>query len=136
LFTGCAGRQVDNEKISGQVDVCGVALFSSVDYTEINGVSATEEPCLKGYDHNFDALVITVGYGFDKRIRKVITRNTKTSPFGVSPGMPFEEGKQKVLKAGSIEADSPYRFTADGFSLTLLVDGDGKIFGIAIELID
>jgi hypothetical protein len=136
LLAGCMGKYVESEKIRGQVDVFGVALFSSVDYKEIKGVMATEEPCLKGYDRSFGALDVTVGYGFNKKIRKIITRNSNTSLFGVSPGMPFEEGRRKVLEAGFIEAGSPYRFRADGFSLALFVDGSQKIFGVAVELLD
>ncbi|MBA4417815.1 MAG: hypothetical protein C0392_07885 [Syntrophus sp. (in: bacteria)] len=136
VLAGCMGKYVENEKVRDQINVFGVALFSSVDYKEINGVSATEEPCLKGYDRSYDALDITVGYGFNKRIRKIITRNPTTSLFGVSPGMSFGEGRQKILGAGFIEAGSSYKFKADGFSLTLLVDGSQKIFGIAVELLD
>jgi hypothetical protein len=136
LLAGCMGKYVEGEKIRGQIEVFGVAFFSSVDYREINGVTATEEPCLKGYDRSFESLNITVGYGFNKKIRKIITRNPTTSLFGVKPGMPFGEGRQRVLEAGFIEAGSPYKFRTDGFSLALLVDGNQKIFGVAAELND
>ena len=136
MLAGCMGKYVENEKVRGQINVFGVVLFSNIDYKEINGVAATEEPCLKGYDRSFDALDITVGYGFNKRIRKIITRNPTTSLFGVNPGMSFTEGRQKILEAGFIEAGSSDRFKTDGFSLTLLVDGNRKIFSVGIELLD
>ena len=130
------GKYVEGDRMNDQINVFDIALFSSVDYREIKGVLATEEPCLKGYDRNFDALDIIVGYGFDKKIRKIVTLNPKTSLFGVSPGMSFGEGKQKILQAGFVEYGSPYKFKADRYSLTLLVDGNQKIFGLTLESID
>jgi hypothetical protein len=136
LLAAYVGKSVASDKVDDQINVFGATFFSSVDYREINGVLATEEPCLKGYDRSFDSLDITIGYGFDKRIRKIITRNPGTSIFGVSPGMPFEAGRQKVLQAGFIESGKPTRFRTDKYSLTLLVDGNQKIFGVIAELID
>jgi hypothetical protein len=136
LLVGFMGNSVASDKVYDQINVFGVALFSSVDYKEVNGVLATEEPCLKGYDRSFDALDITIGYGFDKRIRKIVTRNPGTSIFGVSPGMSLGEGKQKILQAGFIESGKRSTFTADRYSLTLLVDGNQKIFGVIVESID
>jgi hypothetical protein len=136
LLGGWVSKSMSRDKMIGQINVFGVELFSNVDYREINGVIATEEPCLKGYDRSFDALDITIGYGFDKRIRKIITRNPSTSLFGVSPGMPFGEGKQKVLQAGFVASNSPFTFKGDRYFLTLLVDSNQKIFGVKVELFD
>lgn len=133
LLAGWTSKGISSDKAVGQANVFGAELFSNVDYREINGVAATEEPCLKGYDRSFDALDITIGYGFDKKIRKIITRNPSTSLFGIRPGMSFEEGKQKILQAGFVASDSPFIFKADRYFLTLLVDGNQKIFGVTIE---
>ena len=97
LLIGCMSNnivmaeQVGRDKMVGQINVFGIELLSDVDYKEINGVAATEEPCLKGYDRSFDALDLTIGYGFDKKIRKITTSNSNTSIFGIRPGMDFEE---------------------------------------------
>lgn len=136
LLAGCASKNISRDKLIGQVNVFGVELFSNVDYREINGVVATEEPCLRGYERSFDALDLIIGYGFDKKIRKINTRNPQTSLFGVRPGMPFEEGKLKILQAGFAESGSPYTFRAGRYSLTLLVDGNQKIFGVTVEVLD
>lgn len=136
LLAGWTSKGISSDKAVGQANVFGAELFSNVDYREINGVAATEEPCLKGYDRSFDALDITIGYGFDKKIRKIITRNPSTSLFGIRPGMSFEEGKQKVLQGGFVASDSPFTFKADKYSLTLLVDSNQKIFGVKVELLD
>lgn len=135
LLGGCMANNVKNSRIDDQINVFGVKLLSSVDYRQINGVTATEEPCLRGYDRNFDALNAIVGYGFNKKIRRIHTRNPNTSLFGISPGMSFGEGKQKILQAGFVTSSSPFVFTASGYSITLLVNGD-KIFGLTIELLD
>ena len=113
LLVGWASKSVSDDKVIGHINVFGVELFSNVDYKEINGVVATEEPCLRGYERSFDALDLIIGYGFDKKIRKINTRNPNTSLLGVSPGMPFEEGKQKILQAGFVASNSPFIFKAD-----------------------
>ncbi len=119
-----------------QIDVFGVKLFSSTDYKAINGVRATEEPCLKGYERHFEALDIVVGYGFNKKVRKITTLNPKTSMFGVRPGTPFVEGRRKVVAAGLSELRPPYTFRADGVSLTFLVNEKDEIFGLSVEALD
>jgi hypothetical protein len=136
LCTGCMSKYVGQDRMLDQVNVFGVRLYSDVDYREINGVPATEEPCIKGYDRSFNALDITVGYGFDKRIRKIITRNPGTGMFGISPGMSLEEGRGKVLQAGFNEWAPPYKFKTRNYSLAFLVDDDGRIFGMILESLD
>jgi hypothetical protein len=136
LFAGSMGAYVEGGTIDDQINVFGVRLFSSVDYKEINGVRATQEPCLKGYERHFDALDIVIGYGFNKKIRKITTLNPKTSLFGIRPGTSFEEGKQKIIEAGLTDLTPPFTYRANGCSLTLLVDEKEKIFGLTVESLD
>jgi hypothetical protein len=133
LLAGCMGKYMKPDEMLAQVSVFGIELFSDVDYKEINGVLATEEPCLRGYERSFDALDVIIGYGFDKRIRKITTRNPSNSLFGIHPGMPFAEGKQKILQVGFREWSSPYKFKTNRYSITFLVDNNDKIFGITLE---
>jgi len=132
ILTGCGGNGVDQEKLNSQIDVFGVKLFSSVDYKEINGVAATEEPCLNGYERKFDELNVMVGYGFDKKTRKITTLNENTGIFGIKPGSSFAEAKAKILKAGFKEYEAPSKFSAYGYSCTLLKDGD-RVKGVMLE---
>lgn len=127
------GKHLERDKMRDQVNVFGVQLFSDVDYREINGVTAVEEPCLRGYERDFEALDINIGYGFNKKIRKITTRNPGTVLFDINPGMAFREGKQKILQAGFIEFSPPFTFRSNGYSLTFLVDDKGVIFGLTLE---
>jgi len=136
FLTGCMGKHLEQDKMHDQVNVFGVQLFSDVDYREINGVMAGEDPCLKGYERSFDALDITIGYGFNKKIRKITTRNPGTSLFGINPGVTYREGKQKILQAGFIEFAPPFTFRSNGYTLKLLVDDKDTIFGLTLESID
>lgn len=141
LLTGCVSNTIESGKMVGQVNVFGIELYSDVDYKEINGVVATEESCLcepdaKGYERNFDALGLVIGYGLDKKIRKITTRNLNTSLFGIRPGMDFEEGRKIILQSGFNEYVPPFTFRANRYSLKMLVDGNKKIFGLTIELLD
>ena len=133
LLAGCMSTGTGRDKMTGQIDVFGVELFSDVDYKKINGVAATEEPCIRGYDRNFDALDLTIGYGFDNKIRKITTRNINTSMFGIKPGMSFEEGKKMILQAGFVEDVPPFAFKSNKYSFTFLVDSNNKIFGVTLE---
>ncbi|HNY66763.1 MAG TPA: hypothetical protein PKM41_15120 [Deltaproteobacteria bacterium] len=136
LSTGCMGKHLKHDPLLDQVNVFGARLYADTDYKVINGVDAVEEPCLKGYERVFDSLDITVGYGPDRRIRKITTRNPGTNMFGISPGMSFEEGKQKLAQTGFREWIPPYRFKTDRYSLALLVDDKGSIFGLTLESLD
>lgn len=130
-LSGCLANQIRTE-VSRQTHVFGIELYSEVDYREIDGVPASEEPCLQGYERSFDKLDITIGYGFNKKIRKITTLNPGTSIFGISPGMPVEEGERLARQAG-LQGVAPSRYQGKGIFLTLLVDGNGKIFGITAE---
>ncbi|NVN92895.1 MAG: hypothetical protein HXX11_20185 [Desulfuromonadales bacterium] len=136
LLAGCMGNNRVRNEMAGQIHVFGVELFSDVDYREINGVVAAEEPCLRGYERSFDALDVIVGYGFDKKVRKITTRNINTSMFGVKPGMELQEGRKVILQAGFSESAPPFTFSSSGCSLTFLVDGNNKLFGLRLESLD
>jgi hypothetical protein len=107
-----------------------------VDYKEINGVVATEEPCLRGYERSFDKLDVITGYGFNHKIRKIMTRNSNTSIFGIKSVMTYEEGKQRILQAGFSEYAPPYTFRTDSYALTFLVNGSNTIFGSTLESLE
>lgn len=130
------GKHLESDKMHDQVNVFGVQLFSDVDYREINGVMAVEEPCLRGYERSFDALDITIGYGSNKKIRKITTRNPGTSLFGIHPGATYQEGRKKILQAGFTELAPPFAFRSNGYSLTFLVDDKDIIFGLKLESLD
>jgi hypothetical protein len=136
LLAGCAGIHLEPNDVRNQVDVFGVQLFSDTDYRVINGVTAEEEPCLRGFERTFDALDIVVGYGFNKKIRKITTRNAATRMFGINPGMPFAEGRKRILQTGLVETASPFTFSSNRYSLTFLVDDKDTIFGLTLQAIE
>lgn len=133
-LAGCMANQVRTD-VSRQMHVFGIELYSGIDYREISGIKATEEPCLKGYERSFDPLDITIGYGFNNKIRKITTRNTGTSLFGISPGVSAKEGNRLAQQVGLIQ-DSPYRYRGNDITLSLLVDDKGNVFGITVEAVE
>lgn len=136
LISGCLTPRPAPESLRGRIDVYGVELFSAADYLVIQGVTAAEEPCLRGYERSFDQLEVIVGYGFDKRIRKITSRNPQTSMFGVKPGMAFKEGEHLLLHSGFTRHGPRGSFVSDGYSLKLLVDGADTIFGMTVESLE
>ncbi|MBK5275935.1 MAG: hypothetical protein JJE30_12900 [Desulfuromonadales bacterium] len=132
-LTGCLASKGGINRIQGAKDVFGIELYSATDYREIKGVKGTDEPCLKGFERSFDALGISIGYGFDGKIRKITTRNPETTLFGVHPGTQAKDAGRTLLQAGLTDSGTPGRYTGDGLTLTLLVDGSGRAFGITVE---
>jgi len=133
-LAGCLSSHTRTTR-EGQTQVFGIQLHSSRDYKEINGVKGVEEPCLRGYERTFDNLDLSIGYGFNRRIRKITTMNRSTDIFGITPGMTASEGASLARQAGLVEI-SPVRFRNDEASLFLHLDDKGKIFGITLEAVD
>lgn len=115
-----------------RIDVFGVTLDSTTDYRVIRGVTASEEPCLRGYERSFDPLEIAIGYGHDGRVRKITTRNPGTSLFGISPGMSMVEGRRLASQAG-FAAVSPDNYLGEHGRLLLRSGDNGTIAGITLE---
>jgi hypothetical protein len=137
MFLGLAGCIATQARtgLLNQTHVFGIELYSATDYREINGVKAVEEPCLRGYERIFDPLDITIGYGFNRKIRKITTMNSKTSLFGITPGMPAEEGRRLARQSGLTEV-SPVRYRSDDLSLFLHIDAKGNVSGVTLESVD
>jgi len=133
-LAGCLAHHARSD-VSSQIKVFGVEMYSGVDYRQIGGIKATEEPCLKGYERSFDALDLAIGYSFDGKIRRISTRNPATSLFGIYPGMSLAEG-QRLAREADLATLSPFRYRGKGITLTLLVDGEDRVFGITVEVID
>ena len=136
LIVGCSTHGSGNNALAKQIDVFGAIPYSNTDFKEINGVKAVEEPCIRGYERIFDALNITIGYGFNKRIRKIVTLNPGTSMFGVNIGMTINESRERLHKAGFIEDSKPNTFRNDNYSLTLLIGSKDRVSGLRLEIIE
>lgn len=134
FLTGCLMNQA-RTGVSRQTHVFGIELHSKVDHQEIGGVKATEEPCLRGYERSFEALDLTIGYGFNKKVRKITTRNNGTSLFGITPGMSAAEGKRLAQQSALTEI-SLNKYQGADISLILLIDAKDKVFGITLESMD
>jgi hypothetical protein len=136
LIVGCSAHISGNSSLQNQIDVFGIKPFSDIDFKEINGVKAVEEPCIRGYERIFDALDITIGYGTNKRIRRIVTLNPATSMFGVKIGMTINESTERLHKAGFIEYNRPNTFKNDPYSLTILPGPQDKVSGLRLEIIE
>ena len=136
LLAACGSASSWAEEASQGIDVFGIELGSSSDYKEFRGVVAVEEPCLKGVERYFDALDLPIGYSHTGKVRKITTRNPATRISGIRPGDSFATARKRALAAGFREAGAPHRFKNDRCSLTLLVDKDGRVFGVTVEVLD
>jgi len=130
-LTGCLATKVKSE-LSNQIQVFGIQMYANTDYREINGVKGVEEPCLRGYERVFDQLDIIIGYGFNRKIRKITTLNRETSLFGIIPGIPANAARHLARQAGFSEV-SPDRYRYDDMSLFLIINDNGNVTGITLE---
>ena len=136
LLAGCRSGTIRQETLPAQLQVFGVQLHSDRDYREISGDVAMEEPCLRGFDRSFDRLQITVGYDFDRNIRKIGTRNPATAIFGISPGMKFAAAGQLLHSSGFTPYLPPHTFRNGPYLLTVQVDGSDTIAGVTLETLE
>ena len=137
LLCGCAGRTLPSAVLTAQTKVFDIQLHSAVDHREIAGVPGEEEPCLHGYERSFAALQVSVGYGFDRTIRKIITRNSTTSLFGIHPGMSLTDAAGYAAAAGFVpEQRYPTLFRNGAYLLALTVDREERVVGVALEFTD
>ena len=136
LLAGCRSGTIRPETLPAQLQVFGVQLHSDMDYKEISGVAATEEPCLRGYERSFDRLQISIGYDFHRKIRKIGTRNPATSLFGISPGMKFAAARQMLHTSGFTPYLPPHTFRNGPYLLTVQVDGSDTIAAVTLETLE
>ena len=136
FFVGCAARQPGPGATNCRVDVFGAELGAAGTPLKLRGVAATEEPCLKGYERNFDTLGVSIGYAHNGKIRKITTRNPETAMFGIHPGDDVRSSRQSALVAGFTETGVANRLRGDRCMLTLLVGEDARVFGMTVELLD
>ncbi len=136
LVAGCAAGQADLSEANGGIRVFGAELGSDGIPSGLSGVAATEEPCLKGYERSFDTLAVSIGYGHNGKIRKITTRNPRTSMFGIRPGDDLLASRTKARAAGFSESATANRYNHGCCSLALLVGEYGRVFGMTVELKD
>ena len=134
FFAGCAGSYLGQDQLAGQIKVFGIEMHSTTDYLQINGVDAVEEPCLRGYERTFASLGVSIGYGFDKKVRKIVTRNPKTSLFGISPGFSLEAGEENAIRMGFKPGMTPNVYLLGSYSLKFLTGVNNSIEGMILEL--
>ena len=137
VLCGCAGKTLPPAVLATHIQVFGIQMHSAVDYRELSGVVGEEEPCLHGYERSFAALQVSVGYGFDRKIRKIITRNPTNSLFGIRPGMTLAEAAGFAAAAGfSAERHYPNMFRNGAYLLAVTVDREERVAGMSLEFID
>ncbi len=132
----CAAPALYVADAEAEIDVFGAKLLQKTDMKEVNGEKAVREPCVKGYEYVFEGLKISIGYGFDGKIRKITTRNPENSVYAVKVGDSYETGRMKLLSRGFGRTEDPFRFTKADFSVTLLANESNFIFGVRAELLD
>ena len=132
FLAGCLAHGRAAKPLPGRIEVFGVAFGAAADYRQLAGVTGTDEPCLHGFERTFEALEVVIGYGFDRRVRKIVTHHPATRIFGVHPGMRGEEGERLLSQAGLVRRAQLRTWWGDGYGITLLMDETGTIAGITV----
>jgi hypothetical protein len=117
-------------------DVFGLTLGDPAGPRELARVKGSDEACIHGFERTFDPLDITVGYGFDNRVRRIFTANPRTAIGGIHPGEDRVVAREKLLRAGFEATVSRDRFVSPCCSVTLLSGAGGTVSGIVLEKTD
>lgn len=133
FLAACAAGGTRSADLAGKIDVFGVALYSDVDHKVLEGVKASREECVQGYEHVFDPLEVRIGYTPDGTVRALLTRNAATSVFGVRVGEGAVDAERRLVAQGFEKASKPYRFNGPFCRIDLLVDEKGSVFGVRAE---
>ena len=134
LLWGCGHLAVNAEQVNRHVDVFGVELLSRVDHRELAGVAAAREPCMLGYEYEFAALDVTLGYTHDGTLRAITTRNGENALFGVRPGDRRADATRRLEGLGFRPDAMPDTYRGNGLVVTLLPDASGTLFGVRVEV--
>lgn len=132
LLAGCLHGRGD--QLPRHVQVFGFQLAERNDVRQLNGETGTDEPCLHGYERSFEQQGVTVGYRRDGVVRRILTRNPSTGVFGISPGMSAAQAAERAQQAGCRQSDGNVYRCGDSISIKLLVDENGRLFAIALEM--
>jgi hypothetical protein len=134
IVAACAGTgRFGPEEANRRIRVFDARLRSADGIRAPEAPAATDEPCINGFERRYEALDVSLGYGFDGKVRRISTGNRATSVFGISPGDSGTEGKAKLVSAGFAPIGEGSRFGNGGIRVTLLADANGTIFSIAVE---
>jgi hypothetical protein len=134
--SGCALKKQGSDDINRQIKVFNVSLFANADNGVINGVAPRREPCINGYEFNYDDLDLVVSYTKNDRIWRITTRNKNTTMFGIAPGDSFSQAKEKIMQLGFTQSYTRHKFAKDWCLFTLLVDEKNNVFGMTVETLD
>ncbi len=135
-FSGCALKNPGSDNINSQISVFNVVLFAPADPSPINGVSPRREQCISGYEFYYDDLDLVLSFHDNDRVFRIITRNKKTSMFGIVPRDSFAQAKEKIKQLGFKQSYTPYKFVKDWCLFTLLVDEKNIVFGMTVEVLE
>jgi hypothetical protein len=136
FLSGCSFKKPGSDNINNQIKVFNIVLFAPADEGPIEGVTPRREPCINGYELYYDDLDVVVSYLNNDRVFRIITRNKKTSMFGIAPGDSFDEAKKKITQMGFTQAYTPHKFSKGWCLFSLLVDEKNAVFGMTVEVRD
>lgn len=135
-LSGCSIKKPGSGEINNQIKVFNIVLFAPADERPIEGVTPRREPCINGYEFYYDDLDVVVSYLDNDRVFRIITRNKKTSMFGIAPGDSFDEAKKKITQMGFTQSYTPHKFSKGWCLFSLLVDEKNSVFGMTVEVRD
>lgn len=131
LVAGCAVIPATKDSLP-EVYLFGREVGIDQDIRQIDGVTGLDEPCMRGFDRVFEKIGVTIGYGADNRIRKIVTASPETSIAGVSPGMARDGGVRVVKEKGFTETTDG-EFRRGRYRLAIIGDGEGYVRLLRLE---
>ena len=127
-------RDYHNEQIAvGQIKL----WMSEKEVFDTIGTRPEEEMCVYGYEFNFEALDINLGFRMDDHtLRRITVKNMTDSLYGIQNGMPIGTAEKILLAYGFNEDTQKNRYHIDDVYFTLGSKKGELVDFMIVEIID
>jgi len=138
ILAGCNSK-TDSfiNEVNSQINVLGVNLnMPESEVLKIVGSSGERAMCVYGYEYEFKDKQINIGFNSNtEKSRRITSKNSETSIYGIKPGISLEEAYSIVEQNGFKKSeDSKYKFYKENIILTLISMKGINADGITIEI--
>lgn len=138
VLTGCENsNDAFIKEVNSNINVLGVKLNMKEDQVKtLVGAQVTKEPCVSGYEFNYEDKFVNIGFKNEEgTVRRITTKNADTSIYGIKPGTTLEDAFAKVKEAGfANDSNSKYKFHKNNIILTVLSMKETNADGVTLEL--
>ena len=139
ILTSC-GNVEDafiSEEVNPQINVFNVQIYmDEPDVHEAIPTKGEKAMCIYGYEYEYEQIRVNIGFNSEtEKVRRVTTKNSDTSIYGIVPGTELEEVYKIIDSHGFSKSDSSkYIFYKENVRLTLISMNGTHADGVILEI--